>query len=532
MALPIIHPPAELLVETAKLLEISNQKTKTTTKWKPTEQQIRFWDHLEKNQATYALKARQVFFTTAMELFDLLFTVVNTERGNKIETWLIWDTDDKVREKVGDIADFARQLDIPHRHIEGDARIVFDRFDARGERLKPSVIRGFTSGGKRTGASLTANLVHLSETPYWADPMRTFQSLAPTIGAGGVVGMETTMAASSKLCRQLWDTPNIWSKMFVSVQDHKNYQLPPDDCRPPNERKRKPEEKIPLPEDVEEKLRTEGFTNRRTMAFVYYQYFNFMGKDWLETLREYPQLPRHCFNLASGRWIRLRPRVLPYRSHYCGSRTGYRQNFLKVFKEPHEGSGQYVIACDTAGKKGRTRSAVVVIDKKDGAMMACWVSDEGDHRDIVEALKEAQKFYTRDHDLPIGLRNQLVQTIPPGVIEMNGPGGGTATIARDEGVYVVEYDANEQDNAYGLQILREKAESRILEGPEELVEEADSLRQVQRNEDAPRQWKGLKDLCMACSAAYVYIRSHPYEEELEPEEDRSEFFDLAKRANW
>lgn len=534
---PIIRPGPRLLTRIARELEITNAKTKVTTKWEPTDQQIRFWETLYEHRLVFALKARQIYFTTAGLLFDAVFTVINTQRGNRVETWLIWDTDEKVREKVADIAEFLRQMSVQHKHVDGDAKIIIPRFDEHNRPIRPSIIRGFTAGSKRTAASLTATLVHCSETPYWADPDKTSQSLGPTIGAGGYVYHETTMAAASKMCRTMWDRRNMWTpgKLFVSCQDHKAYRLDPSDCRPEDDRKRHPDAKMPLPADVEDKLREEGFTNRRAMAYVYYVYLNLMGEDWTETLREYPQLPRHCFDLASGRWIRVRPKVLPYRVHHASSTLGRRKQWLKVFIEPEHTSGQLVIGVDTAGKSGRSRSAVAVIDKKDGRLAASWAADleqDTDMIDLVDVTEAAQKLYTQHSDLVWGEDDRLISPIPPAVIELNGPGNGTMALAKERGLHVVGYDTNEGSNSLGLQMVREYAEKGILCGPEELREESDSLRREQRNEDAPIVWKGLKDLCMACSAAYVYRRDHPYREAAEGEGSSGDFFDLAKRAGW
>lgn len=518
----LIVPQPGFCTEVAATLKITHAETRRTMAWEPTNLQVKHWENIALNRFTYTLKARQVFISTAQNLYNLLFTVLNTAQGNHIETWLVWDTDEKVRAKLVEIADFARQLDIEHRLIQGDGRIEFPR-----GKQKPSLIRGFTAGGKRMGAGLTAHLVHLSELPFWSDPEATFLAMGPAVGKSGRLHIETTMAAGSELSRRLWDEPRnqfASGKLFLSVEDHPWYKMDPDDVRTDDQKKRSPKDKNPLPPDVIAKLEDEGLTDRPTMAFVWWAYMNLTGEDWIETLREYPATPAHCFNLASGRWIRCVPEVLPHRSHMCGNTK--RGDILKVYREPHEGSGQYVIGVDTAGKKGLTRHAVAVIDKKDGALAACCVLEEKTHYDLVEVMAAAQRLYTVVPETArVWLQDGTIERdVPDLVVEANGPGAATLAIARERGLNVIEYDTNAGTNELGLLEVRRHAEQGILRGPDELAQESNSLRREQKTVDSPSVFKGLKDLCMAISAAYVYMRTDPYEEpEMAPTNTRERF---------
>jgi|GEM_PF-1792850 len=520
----LVIPQPRFCAEVASTLKITHAETRQTMLWEPTDLQVKHWENVATNRFTYTLKARQVFISTAQNLYNLLFTVLNTAQGNHIETWLVWDTDEKVTAKLIEISDFATQLDIEHRLVTGDGRIEF----ARG-RNKPSLIRGFTAGGKRMGAGLTANMVHLSELPFWADPDATFLAMGPAVGKNGRLHIETTMAAGSELSRRLWDEPRnqfARGKLFLSVEDHPWYKMDPEDVRTDDQKKSHPKDKNPLPADIEAKLRSEGMTDRPTMAFCWWAYMNLTGEDWIETLREYPPTPRHCFNLASGRWIRCSPEVLPHRSVMCGS--GARQNVLKVYVEPHAGSGQYVIGVDTAGKKGITRHAVAVIDKETGELAACCVLDDDDHYGLVEVIAEAQRFYTVvPESARVWLRDGTIEReVPPAVIEANGPGAATLTIARHQGLDVIEYHTTHDTNVVGLLEVRKKAEAGVLKGPDELAQEANHLTREQKHVDAPAVFKGLKDLCMAISAAYVYMRGDPYEAPAEEFQEEPQRFRL------
>jgi hypothetical protein len=512
MVAPIADIPASTLEHYARQIRITRQDTGEEVPWEPSAEQRAHWRLTSRHQRTNTLKGRQVYITTAQCLEDALFVGRNTARGHLIEAWLVWDTDEKVQEKVAVVADFLGQLGIRHRHAHGAARIEVPRGRSGGRHLRPSVVRGFTAGAKRTGASLTAHLVHCSELPYWYDPAKAWLSLQPA-AAFGRLRLETTMAAGVPLARQVWDGPNDYARLFLPVEMHESYRRDPSE----------------LLADYEERLRKEGFTRRDSMAWMQWAHRNLAGGDWTELLREYPQTVEHCFNLAEGRWIRCSPRVLEHR--FVSIPDG---GHLKVFVEPADTSGQCVIGVDTAGAKGRSRHAVGVIDRKDGRLCASYVSGTDTHRELVNVIDYAQRLYSVNAPprWAVDGTAEGESTIPVAVIESNGPGEATVTMARERGVVLVDVRTTEASGYRGLLAVKARAEAGVLCGPDELVKEADSLRMEQRSEDSSRRWLGLKDLCMACGLAYVHISGAPFEE---PEEDQRmdrEHFSVEERLRW
>lgn len=502
--------PPEVCELYALQLDIVHAEDKSTRQWVPTNEQKKHWDAVFNFRFTYTLKARQVFITTAQLLYDLLFVVENTRRGHFVEVWLVWDEQENSEAKLQEIANFAEQLGFEHRHLESSSKIEFPRYDEHGNLCsKPSVIRAKTAGSKQVGRGGSAHLVHGSEVPYWRDPASTFRAFGPGAKSGRI-HLETTMAASVRHVRRLWDANNEFTpgKVFLSVEDHEEYRMDPRDCRSEEARRSAPNAKIPLPDSVEEFLRKEGFTNRRTMAFVYWAYLNLCGEDWIETLREYPQTPKHCFNLASGRWIPVIPRLLPHREHKTA-----RGNIIKVFFEPHEGSGRYIIGDDTAGKSGITRHAVAAIDHETGRLMASWVSSKDEMTTIpdnVDVAWEMMQLYTsRERLQRWGENGEMIKNRPPIAVEVNGPGNATAQLLEEMGADVIKYDAEAGDNEIGLLAVRQLAKEGLLAGPDELVEESNSLAREQKNDNSAAKFTGLKDLCMALSAALVHRHKNP-----------------------
>lgn len=516
MSAPIADVPWRTLQTFARRLTITHQVTGEEQRWEPTDVQIAHWRNTAQHKRTNTLKPRQVYITTAQLLEDALFLARNTKRGHRIEVWLIWDTDDKVAEKVAVIGDFLSQMDIKHRATKN--LIEVDRGRRNGRALRPSVVRGFTAGAKRTGASLTAHLVHASELPYWMDPKRAWLSLQPAV-AFGRLRLETTMAAGIPLARRIWDVPGTTSNLFLSVEMQAAYRADPAGRIPGPDGVLRP----PLRPDVEERLRAEGFTRRDTMTWLQWALDALAGGDWIELLREYPLTPEHCFNLAAGRWIRCRPLILPHR--YVGLPDG---GHLCVFIEPADTSGQLVIGVDTAGAKGRSRHAVAVIDKLTKKLVASYVSGTDTHRELANVVAYAQRLYTRQplpHWSIVAVEGEPPEEVPLAVVESNGPGEATVTLCRERGVYVRDVRTTDASGYLGLLEVKHYAETGVLKGPEELTEEADSLRMEQKTEDSSRKWLGLKDLSMACGLCYVHIKGAPFEEEEEPKPafDRTRF---------
>jgi hypothetical protein len=524
---PIVSPHYLLCELVARQLMITNHETRAQFKWVPTIEQIVHWEAVHRFTKVYNLKGRQIFMSTAQCLYDLLFAVINTALGNRVEVWLVWDSEDKVHEKVDDIADWLRQLGIPHKYNEGDHKIFLPRVDKNGKKLKATVIRGLTAGGKRAGSGLSASLVHMSETPYWADADKTWHSLKPCWGKGqGRAVLETTMAAGSKLCRTLWDEKNEWKKIFFPISMHESYKLDPSDCRYPEEIALDPLDKHPLEPDVKKWLKEEGFTDERTMAFMQHE-LRGMASNKLETLREYPETPEHCFNLATGRFIKHRPVVTD--CAFLDFEVRGSSFEFEIRRWPEDTSGQCAISVDTCGIAGRSRHAIVVVDRLDGQICASWVSSDAGPNELAELIYEVQKLYTcypKDVD---GYAPWLEEhrDVPVAIIEANGVGDATLKLCNDLGVYVYEFWQKDRTREIGLDLVREAIEGGHLFGPDELAEECDELHVVQKDEQR-KKFKGLKDLLMALANCYFWRQENPYRT-VEDIVSRDETFDLHER---
>jgi hypothetical protein len=489
---PITKVPPELLREIARELTITNRgKRGEEARWAPTDEQMGFWRDCYEHDWVLAFKPRQVFYTTAGLLDDLMFTIVNTRRGHRIETWLIWDTDEKVLSKLDVLEDWCQQLKIEHKRVGNTIEFP------RGGR-PPSVIRAFTAGGKRTGASLTAHRIHASEVPFYENPAAVWASLDPSLVEGGCCVVETTMdMVVPKVVKEAWDRSpaNGWHRHFLSVEKHSLYRSDP----------------AKLPPEDEDWMRDAGFTNRETMAWLSVKLWRTFGGDRVRLLREYPATIDHLFMMAEDRWVRARPEVLPHRNFHVGDYS------LKVYVEPERTSGQVVLVVDTAGGTGNDGSTIVGLDKRDGRLVCSFKDNRIQVDELATMIEATVKLYTLVPAdaapwLPFALRPKTQK--PHLRIESNAIGEATVQACRRRGLQVDEVWQDEASKYRVMLEAKRAVEAKQCFGPSELVEECESCHRHKEK----GTFEGPKDLLMSIGMGYDFIGKHPYRppEEFEP----------------
>lgn len=492
--LPIVPIPAEVCDQFARLLRIETQTAGGEERlWEPTRQQREQWKHGESKRQMFVLKARQIYLTTAELLQDLLFTVLNTERGHRIETWLVWDTDEKAREKLSIIEDWAGQLGIECRK-SGNALLF-----GRGAGRKPSAIRAFTAGGKRTGAGLTAHRVHVSELPFFQDPSRFLISLGPALGLSGRCVIETTMAPNPGPCISLWRENKAFSNVFYSVASHDAYKASPteNDGRVPQD------EWEPLSPDFEDWIRDEWPTNlpydRECAAFLQWALVAKVAGDKAELLREYPLGVEHCFALAAGRWIKTTPIVMDFRAETIERGDGKPPLTAEIYVEPEHIRQKALIGVDTSGGLGGDSSAVVVM-AEDKEVLATFYSNHAPISDLCVVVDHLRDMYThRPRRKHVILRDP--EPIPPVVIvEANGI--GRAVIQELELQHDIEpatYNATRDRRYSALLEVQREVDAGVVFAGEDLKNECELLH-VDKGD-----FRGPKDMCSAIGFILLYL---------------------------
>jgi hypothetical protein len=194
--------PSAVVVGVAAQLQITDHKTGATHKWKPNTEQCRLMEATSTGAWVYAAKPRQVGATTITQLDDMLWCAANDHAGNRVRAALYVDTEDKLREREA----FARS-------VVGQLPDLFKGCDVNSDRVlfpKGSVLTFGTGSGKSEGRSGSFQRLHLSELPFWSNPL-TYGALIPALSLDGQVIIETTLdvdAPNGALTRDLWRRPN------------------------------------------------------------------------------------------------------------------------------------------------------------------------------------------------------------------------------------------------------------------------------------------------------------------------------------
>lgn len=200
-----------------------------------------------------------------------------------------------------------------------------------------------------------------------------------------------------------------------------------------------------------------------------------------------------------GAWFRVLPRLVdPDRP------LGWRSD-VSVFRMPDACSDQIVLAVDTGGGLGRDSSAIAVVDKRDGALVASWRHDRATIHEMCDVIEDLYRKYTvQPRPLMVGQPYMSETKAPMTVVERNGIGHGTIQECQRRGLKCVGLNQTESSRYNGLEEVRNAAISGALAGGPDLVDEAKRL----VTKDA--KFVGPKDLCMAIGMAFNHIRTSPY----------------------
>lgn len=352
-------------------------------------------------------------------------------------------------------ASFLAQLEV-QLEIQNSQRIVL----ASGSELHALTAGGSLGPDSRVGRSLSFQVLHATEVPYWTN-QAAFQALKASVGDGPIF-CETTARGSGDLFWKLWTEPNSYHKVFFELEAHSAYRL-----------------EAPVTDGDWAFCQELGFTRQDSAAW-FLKAWRESGTDLVTFLHDYPLKPEHAFMVHEGRWIKKDPIVT---GHFTLPDT-----LIKVFA-PWNPEHKYVAGVDTAGDTGKDGSAIAVLDRTTGQLVASWKSNTATIRDVIENLKVLKSTY---QDIYF-------------VIEKNGVGLGTVQRAKEEGLDVVMLNSTESTKYSGLEAVRFAIEDGKLLGPTELVDECQSL-----HTDSHGKFKGKKDLLVSCGFALDELKRNPH----------------------
>lgn len=492
MGAPLQVPHPDVLCAIAKCLKITQHEGGHLDFWEPNDEQLRMWREGYEHPLIYALKPRQIGFSTSELLVDYLFAKLNADAGSPVEVWLVWDTDEKAQSKLEAIESWDAQLRGqdpewgPPIKRSGNQLLI----QTKGSSSATKIV-ALTAGGNRVGAGRTCHRIHASELPAWRDAAATWNSLIHSLVLGGRGVIETTMLLGQELPRRLWYGDNDWYSVFFTVEEHAEYRMNPKGFNPHD-----PD--LPL-----EKLKELGFTRPDTMSFIQWAFRNKCDGDFAALGREYPQTPEQAFASAEGRWVRITPPLAAARGLRIGKHT------VKVFATMANTSGQVTIWVDTAGGMGRDRSAIAALDKRDGRLVASFVDDEIPTDELALVAVGVQRYYTRPETPKMSRYEETAPRVPPLRIETNGIGRATHQAAAKLTGTLAAIDQHgdaKGSSTYRVLLKAKRAvEAGNVFGPEELQAECDAL----HVKDG--KFRGPKDLLVCIGGAIEELEENPYQ---------------------
>lgn len=485
MTLPVL--PANALQVLARGCSITDHRTGATSSWSPNAEQIAGWEASERAQRggrwLFVAKPRQIGNTTARTLELAAWTATVDAMGHRVRAAIVVDTDDKTRERSAVFGMFNRQLGLGA--------------DVNSERARfrnGSIVEFVSAGSNRLGASGSYQRLLLSELSFWPSHVDTYGSLTATLSLDGFCEIDTTCdvaAGSGLLARKLWrDTDNRYDRIFFPVELHHEYRADPD----------------LISDDQWTWAQGEGFANRSAASWwLTVAVRDMAAGDLVRAMREFPQREEHMWSASTGRWIPTTPAIVTPTRFLQASDVR-----VPCWRSSSEGSGQYVVGVDTASGKDRDRSAVVVIDKKDTAICAAYVSNTITISELAAITRDVVNHYSKPAYVDQWrIRHPAYQ--PDLIVEDNGIGEGTVDRLRTMGLSVQTQTTDVAAKYDGLLLAREAVMARQLFGPRDLADEADELHQ-----DDHGNWKGRKDLLMACGFALRLMRRSPYAQPKQP----------------
>ena len=366
-----------------------------------------------------------------------------------------------------------------------------------------SMIHFATAGGKRAGASITFQRLHLTEIPFWRDATNSYNSIMQTLVLDGQCIIETTMGLDDPVAMNLWVDTNQYNKVFFPFEEHLEYRC--EDADNPD---------FHMSDKEQAWLESEGFEDPASMRYWLWLLRNKSANDVHKNFREYPQVPEHSFKFAEGRWCSTDPEIVEPVEHYALPGI---PGEVRIYRKPEDSSHHLVIGCDTGGGLGRDNSAVAVVDGLDGMIVATYVCSDVKTNELAQVAKSLQDRYTYHRQEG----SSVIHRVPPIRIEVNGIGYGTAHTLMQLRCKMYEFSTSADYAQRCMEITSRKVHEGVAFGPADLNFEAKQIR------TKSGQFLGFKDLFMTLGFCYDWLERNPYKEL--PQVKRTGVFDLRDR---
>lgn len=483
----LVRIPWQVCAQTASRLSIVDHVSGTRRQWVPHQEQVQIWQALEAHDWVMVAKARRIGATTAVVLYDVLWTSLQDHLGSNVACGIVLQGDDETKKRVALASDMCGQL----RAMGGadftstTERVVFRRAGAE--------IESITAGGKAVGRSSGYQRLHHSEVPYWPSET-TYSSLMPTLSLGGSVTVETTFdinQPNGRQAKELWQAENRYHKLFFPMSSHADYRAPAGD----------------IDDEKWSELHKLGWKDREAASWFWtIAVRDLCAGDLMRALREYPETVEHMFSSSAGRYIQSTPKVVPCVSRIVTTGVHGDTYVTEVFLPREKTEGVVHIGVDTATGKDRDASAVSVVDPKTGALAAAFADTRIQIDDLALVVRDIVAAYRVPPEM-WGFHEMAPAKTPRPIVEDNGIGEATVQALNRLGVGCARLTTTEDSKADGLLQVRRAIESGAFYGPQRLADEADDL-----HIDAHGRFAGKKDLLMSSGFALRERRTSPWKD--------------------
>lgn len=469
----------------ARRLTVTHQETGDEQPLKLTPGQLNVLRALAEFARVVVLKGRQVYISTACCLYALFFAACNP--GVKVA--IVADVRDKAEGLLAKIATWAPQAGFPTQ-APTNTKVVTLWNGAEIHAITANSSDQGKSDSKevKAGRSYSYGLIILSEFAYYTRDAALLRSITRSALKGAHLIIETTATPADNKFRSIWERGKGWKKVFLSFEQHDAYRLPVD---------AKNEDGSPVLTDAKwDELRQKyGFTSREHATYWWRMVQTDMDGDVNGGLREAPILPDHAFSFAEGRWIFAFEEAGP------SSTDDLRFFFTKEIKggwryydDPDE-SG-VIIGVDTAGGVMADASAIVVIGRAHGNLIATFCARDIIVPDYIKVVQAAMEKYQ------------------PFAVVVDGVGVGKGVyqaVCGLPGQRVYEHNATDAEKPSRMNLAKLAIEGgQVVAGPELVHEIKHSIQQKPKKPGGAPVWDGPDDLLNALGFALVHRRAHPF----------------------
>jgi hypothetical protein len=453
----------------APRLTITHQVTGDLQRLDLSRGQVRVLTALQDHARVIVLKGRQVYISTAVCLYALLFAASNP--GVKVA--LVADIKEKAEGLLQKAAAWAVEAGFPTRAPTNTRILTL----WNGAEIHAITANSKDTGSKevKAGRSFSYGLIVLSEFAYYTRDAALLASLTRSALAGARIIIETTATPAENAFRSIWEKGTGWEKVFLSFEEHDAYQLDADE----------------IDDETWEDLQAKyGFTSRTHAAYWWRMVCTDMNGDVHRGLREAPIKPEHAFSFAEGRWI------FKYEQAEPESTAGAWRYY-----EAADDSG-CIIGVDTSAGLGGDASAIGVIGRERGNLLATFHANDVQVPAFIAEVRAAMGRFR-----PFAT-----------IVEGNGIGKGVyQAVANTPGARVYEHTTHDKEKPIRMNLVKLAIEAgQIAAGPELEHEVKHSMMLRPRRPGAGPLWDGPDDLLNALGFALVHRRDNPYRSKVIP----------------